>query len=307
MVIGKAGGAALDFSEFRVTFSIRRGDFQTPNTADVRIYNVADATANRLTKEFTDIVIQAGYPGNFGLLFTGTIKQARVGRESALDSYVDITAADGDEAYNFSTIAYSLAAGGKPADAVQAFIKTMPGITQGYAPDLSTNGSTRGRVFYGATRDELRDFARNNNCTWSIQDGKLTLIPLTSFVPGATPVISPSTGLIGVPEQTQNGISMRILINPAIKIGQRIKLDSTVNALRLGLDVQSQANNAFLLQSVKTNADGLYYVMVADHYGDTRANQWYTDLTCLAVDATVPLSATSQAAILPSAASIRLN
>jgi hypothetical protein len=304
-VAGTAGGSALDFSSFRVTFSIRRGDIQTPNTADVRIYNVADATANRLTKEFTEIVIQAGYQGNFGLIFTGTIKQARTGREDALNSFVDITAADGDEAYNFSTIAVSLAAGAKPADAVQAFIKSMPGITQGYTPTLSTNGTTRGRVFYGQTRDELRKFARNNNCTWSIQDGKLTLIPLTSYVPGDTPVISPATGLIGVPEQTQNGIRMRVLLNPALKIGQRVKLDSTVNALRLGLDVQSQASNQLLSSNIKTNADGLYYVMSADHTGDTRGNQWYTDLTCLAVDATVPASAASQAAIAPDSASIR--
>jgi hypothetical protein len=305
MVVGTSGGAALDFSAFRVTFSIRRGDIQTPNSADIRIYNVADATANRLTKEFTQVVVQAGYEGNFGLIFRGTIKQARTGRENALDSYVSITAADGDEAYNFSTLAVSLAAGATPTDAVQAFIKYMPGIKQGYTPDLSTNGASRGRVFYGQTRDELRDFARNNDCTWSIQDGALTLIPLTSFVPGDTIVISPSTGLVGVPEQTQNGIRMRVLLNPSIKIGQRVKLDSTVNALRFGLDVQSQASNQLLATSVKTNADGLYYVMCADYTGDIRGIPWYTDLTCLAVDATVPPSAASQAAVAPSSASIR--
>jgi hypothetical protein len=268
---------------------------------------VSDATANKVTKEYTQVAIQAGYEGNFGLIFTGTIKQRRAGRESALDSYVDITAADGDEAYNFSTLSLSLAAGATPTDAVQAFIKTMPGITQGYVPALSTNGSVRGRVFYGATRDELRDFARNNNCTWSIQDGKLTLIPLTSYVPGDTPVISPSTGLIGVPEQTENGIRMRVLLNPALKIGQRVKLDSTVNALRLGLDVQSQVPNLLLQRTAKKNADGLYYVMAAEHSGDTRGNAWYTDLTCLAVDATVPTSAAGRAAISPEAAAIKAN
>ena len=32
---------------------------------------------------------------------------------------------------------------------------------------------------------------------------------------------------------------------------------------------------------------GLYYVMVANHTGDTRGQNWYTDMTCLAVDATL--------------------
>ena len=30
--------------------------------------------------------------------------------------------------------------------------------------------------------------------------------------------------------------------------------------------------------------------MVADHYGDTRGNDWYSELTCLAIDATGTLS-----------------
>ena len=307
VIVGGAGGEGLDFSQFRVKFTIRRGDYQTPNSADVRIYNVADATANRIKKEFTRIAIHAGYEGNYGLIFDGTIKQARAGRIDAVDSYIDITAADGDQAYNFSTIALSLAAGATPADAVQVFVGAMAkqGITQGYIPELSTNGSERGRVFYGMTRDELREWAEVQDALWSIQDGKLTLIPKTSYIPGEVPVISPATGLIGVPEQTQNGIEMRVLLNPALKIGERVKLDSTVNLYRYGLDVPSQASNALLATSIKTNADGLYYVMVANHTGDTRGNEFYTDLTCLAVDATVPPNLAPRAAIAPEAASIR--
>jgi hypothetical protein len=298
---------ALDLSSLRVVFSIRRGDKQVPNSADVRIYNVKDETANRLTKEFTRVVIQAGYEGNFGLLFDGTIKQARRGRLDAKDDYVDIVAADGDQAYNYSVMSLSLAAGSQPPDDLRAFIASMArfGITQGYTPELSQNGRVRGRVFYGMTRDELREWAEVQDALWSIQNGQLTLIPKTSYVPGETPLISPTTGLIGVPEQTANGIEMRVLLNPSIKIGQRVKLDSTVNPFRFGLDLESQGPNFALERSIKTNADGLYYVMSADHTGDTRGNAWYTDLVCLAVDATVPLDAVRKAAILPEAASIR--
>lgn len=298
---------ALDFSEFKVRFEIRRGDLQTPNSADVRIFNVSDATANKIRSEFTRIVIQAGYEGNFGLIFDGTIKQVRRGRIDAKDSYVDITAADGDAAYNYSTMALSLAAGATPKDAVSEFLRSMAqhGVTQGYVPDLSTNGAERGRVFYGMTRDELREWAEVQDVLWSIQDGKLTMIPKTSYIPGEIPVISPQTGLVGVPEQTQNGIEMRVLLNPSLKIGQAVKLDSTVNLYRYGLDVQSQASNTLLSTGIKTNKDGLYYVMTANHRGDTRADEWYTDLVCLAVDATVLPSMTQRAAVAPEAAAIK--
>lgn len=299
-------GEAIDFAAFRVTFHIRRGDVQTPNSADIRIYNVSDATANRVTKEFTRIVLQGGYDGNFGILFDGTIKQARRGRLDAKDTYIDIAAADGDQFYNFAPISLSLADGAaKPSDMIQLFLKYMPGsIVRGYIPELSTNAPVRGRVYYGMLRDELSEFAAQNDCLWSIQDGQLTLIPLTSYIPGEPVLLSPATGVIGQPEQTQNGISVRTLLNPSVKIGQLVKLDSTINPFRYGLDVRSQAQLSNLALSIKTNADRLYYVMNVDHHGDTRGNEFYSDLTCLAVDATVPKDLAPRAAIAPEAASI---
>lgn len=301
---------AIELSDFKINFIVKRGDFQTPNSLDAKIYNLNDETVNRIQGEFTRVVLQAGYEGNFGLIFDGTIKQARPGRESQTDTYIAITAADGDHAYNFATLSLSLAAGATPTDAVQAMLQAMAssGISQGYMPELSQNGSVRGRVFYGMCRDEMREFAKNNNCTWSIQDGKLTLIPLTAYIPGEVPIISADTGLIGIPEQTQNGIRMRVLLNPSLKIGQKIKLDnSAINQLRYGLDIRSQASQANTSLFIKTNADGEYYVMVAEHIGDTRGNDFYTDLVCLAVDATVPSEFAQRAAIAPEGAAIKKN
>jgi hypothetical protein len=308
IVLADAGGSGLDFSALKVTFQVRRGDSQTPNACDLRIYNLSDSTANQIQNEFTQISLSAGYEGNMGLIFTGSIKQARRGRIDGKDSYVDVTAADGDEAYNFAPMSLSLRAGATPTDAAQQFLAHMGsyGITKGYQPTFSSNGLTRGRVFYGLASDELRDFAESNDVTWSIQDGALTFIPLNSFIPsGAVPIISQSTGMIGVPEQTQNGISVTTLLNPQLKIGQRVKLQGTVNLYRYGLDLSSGATNMMLSQTAtKTNADGMYYVMRAEHVGDTRGEDWYTQLTCLAVDALVPESEVSQSLIAPAAAAI---
>jgi len=290
IVIADASGTGIDLSDLRCVFTIRRGDFQTPNSCDLRVYNLADGTAHQVCgSEFTQVVIQAGYEGNYGQVFKGTIRQRRLGREDAVNSYVDITAADGDAAYNFATISHSLASA-TPGTVAAALLSAMQrfGITQGYQPAFSQNGSVRGRVYYGSVKEELRDFANANDCVWSIQDGALTFIPKTAYVAGDAPIISPSSGLIDTPEQTQNGINMRVLLNPSIKIGQAVKLDATVNLYRFGLDVQSQRQNANLAPLNKTNADGLYYVMVAEHQGDTRGTPWYTDLTCLSIDATAP-------------------
>lgn len=303
VVVATSTGAGKEFADFRCTFQVRRGDFQTPNSCDLRIYNLSHATQNLIAgDEFTQISIKAGYPGNYGLIFQGNIKQFRKGRVDQKDSYVDISAADGDEAYHFAQISATIPAGTQPGGIAGAILNAMKshGITQGYQPNFPQNGCVRGRVLYGMARDEARDFAWANNCKWSIQDGALTFIPFTSYVPGQVPVISPSNGLIGVPEQTQQGLNIRVLLNPNMKVGQVVKLDSTaVNQLRFGLstDWQTLSSNIFLDQRVlnTANPDGLYYVMVANHVGDSRGNNWYTDMTCLAVDATVPMDAAAAA------------
>jgi len=321
LIVADPSGAGIELGALRVVFEVRRGDTQTPNSCDCRVYNLSTATSNVLrhrgASEFTQLSLKVAYQGQpLAQIFYGSIKQVRQGREDQKNSYIAITAADGDEAYNFAPVAFTLAAGSTPQNAVTSMLSAMAQatlgsptggsggqpITQGYSPTLNQNRSIRGRVFYPTCRDELRDLAASQDCTWSIQEGKLTFIPKTGYIPGPPVLITPSTGLIGVPEQTQNGLSVRVLLNPAIKIGQTIKLDSTdINQLRFGIDTQSVASNLSLQQgAAKQNGDGLYYVMRAEHFGDTRGTAWYTDLTCLAVDATVPPpSSVAQAAIAP--------
>ena len=61
---------AIDFSQFWVTFTAKRGDFQTPNSLNVRIYNVKQQTVNLISQnEFTTVTLRAGYPGGIGLIF----------------------------------------------------------------------------------------------------------------------------------------------------------------------------------------------------------------------------------------------
>lgn len=399
LIVGRDNGGALDLSELRFRFDIRRGDLQTPNSARVRVYNVSDNTAQKIEREFTRLVIQGGYEGNYGILFDGSVVQIRRGRDNQTDTYLDITAADGDSAYNFAVVNATLAAGSTSADHVAAACTAMNpyGVSLGYAPwgkpaqakptaddiaaqqaavdaakktvDDNTNkasdlvsqgiqlrkqgdaaaaagdsaaarqyylqakalndqagsvltgvnkvdlprynseldklkaikeaatqpdtpsaamsGLPRGKVMFGMARDLLRVAAKTQSMVWSIQDGKLQMNPETSYVPGDIPVISAATGLVGLPEQTQNGITVKMLLNPSIKIGRLIQLDNkSIQRYEFGLSIPDQAKKSLIEEQNKLQDDGFYYVMVAEHTGDTRGNDWYTEVICLSVDAT---------------------
>ena len=140
LIVADNTGKGLELGEFRVVFRVQRGDIQTPNTAEIRVFNLAPNTAKLIgEKEFTQVALQAGY-GQLGLIFYGSIKQVRDGRDDPLDTHVDISAADGDEVYNYSFINMTLAKGSTATSAAQALIQNMMRMTSANGQPLVTQG-----------------------------------------------------------------------------------------------------------------------------------------------------------------------
>ncbi len=172
LLVSNAKGKALDLSQLRIKFSVKRSDTPTPNVADIRVYNLSTATAEVIKKEFTTAILQAGYIGNYGVIHQGNIKQVIVGRESATDTYVDIISGDGDHAYNFATVNTTLAAGSQPMDQITASIAPMAsmGVSQGYVSQIEVTRLPRGKVMFGNSQHYLRKLANSQTAGWSIQD-----------------------------------------------------------------------------------------------------------------------------------------
>lgn len=100
-------------------------------------------------------------------------------------------------------------------------------------------------------------------------------------------MLNADTGLIGMPQQTMgNGVNIRILINPNVKLGGLIRLDqASVYRTALSADeignsagwITEQDNNgnrtvtgAVSQQTASINTDGDYIVGSIDYHGDTR-------------------------------------
>lgn len=286
LVVG-TGSSGLDLSALRIKFATHKGDLETPNHAEITVYNLAPETVSRIRGEFKRAVLSAGYTGNAGIIFDGQIRQVRTGREGA-DTWTEITVADGDRAYNFATVSTTLAAGARPADQVAACGSSMAakGTGIGYVPDLGGQALPRGKVMYGMARSYLRDTSQTTDTTWSIQDGLLQMVPADGYLPGEAVILTAATGLIGSPEQTAEGIKVRCLINPRLRIAGRIKLDNT-SVLTAKTDLKIGAVN----MTPKLDRDGYYRILKVEHSGDTRGTDWYADLLTIGIDDTthIPL------------------
>jgi len=299
-----SGNKAIDLSEFRIKFNTQAASVETPNSVAIRVYNLADATVQKITEkgEFSDVALNAGYEGgNYGLIFKGTIKQYRIGRESATDNYLDILASDGDLGFNQGYINTTLASGYTLEDVTKACQAGMPSTTLAPTGGIKFSGGgnflnpqLRGTVLFGLPRIHMRNCAATLNAAWSIQNGALTLIPKTGYLPGEAVKINVGTGLIGIPEQTDEGVNIRCLLNSSIKVGGLIRLNNK-ELQRLMSSGGNPYNTPYNQRAgIQFNAplsdDGTYMAFGIEHEGDTRGHDWYTNLICLAVDTTAPAS-----------------
>ncbi len=275
----------LDLSQLRIKFNVKRSNSMTPNMADIRVYNLEEKTAIRIREEFKKVVFQAGYTGNVGVIFKGNLKQVIIGRESATDTFVDLVCGDGDLAYNFAVVSTTLAAGATQDEQINAVAGAMAqkGVTKGHLGDLPTEQLPRGKVMFGTGRDYLRTISQTAGQTWSIQDEKLTFVPNRGYLPGERVILTSKTGMIGTPQQTNEGVNVKCLLNPLIQVGGRIQIDNaSIERYKINLAVPNSPANI----PAPLTADGVYFVLVVEHSGDTRGVDWYSNLICLNIDVT---------------------
>jgi hypothetical protein len=284
------GEKGLDLSDMEFSFSTSQQDVESPNNCTIRVYNLKRETVQRVQGEFTEVVLQGGYGKNYGVIFQGTIKQFRIGKESSKDSYLDILAADGDIAYNWAVVNKTLASKSTPADRIKVVMDAMGahGVGPGYMAPITGGVLPRGKVLFGMGRSVLRDETTSAGYSWDITNGKVNILPMNGYLPGTAVVLTAQTGLIGIPEQTNDGIRVRCLLNPRIAVGGRVQIDNKsinqtiqANATAPPVAFNTYAGIQFLAD---VTADGFYRVYVAEHSGETRGQKWYTDLICLRIN-----------------------
>lgn len=286
-------GEEIDLSKMHVIFQTTHADVQTPNTALVRVYNLSDETRLKLRREGTRLEISAGYfSAQFGRIFSGEIKRFIHGTENGgIDRYLEIQAADSDNAYNTSLVNTSMPAGWTPSDMRNRLVEAFRaagagGISEGSAPAPDGPAAPRGAVLSGMTRDRMRELVASENANFSLEDRQIHIIRRDGFLPDDVIALTAATGLIGFPEQTPEGIIITSLLNPMVRYGRRVAINNrSVTEARFNLSYAGAPANSLI---PGFNADGTYRVVAVDHKGDTMGTPWYTTMITIAIDGLVP-------------------
>lgn len=292
VVIGKAGNGLL-VENLRVKFEVAKTVESAPNVAVIKIYNLSPTNEARIKNEFDEVLLNAGYDGAMQLVFRGNIKHVYRYRE-VNDYITEIEAGDGDKDFRKAVINETLAAGtgtGALVDRAVGTFKGVGGTTKGTV-QVAEKTRLRGKVVSGNTRDVLNDVARESGANWSIQDGQLTIVSANGVLPNEAIVITAETGMLKAPEINDKGIAVKCLMNPQLRVNGAIKLDNNgIKAKRVkaqALATKREKEETTPKEPVRLDPDGIYKVLKLTHKGDTRGQDWVSEIECIGLDQPIP-------------------
>jgi cell wall-associated NlpC family hydrolase len=257
IVVIDSSGNGIDVSELHCTFKIVKTIQMQPNTSEIVIYNLTAKTENAIMMTGVRVTVEAGYEGSqqFGLIFDGDILQTIRERESGNTFKLTIIALDSDRAINFDIANYSLARGQTARDIVDHIAnKAENPVDIGNISDkLQGQKLTRGKVMFGKTSDYIRQIAKSYDLQYYMDNGELNLIHLDDLPKDEIFELSPSSGLIGTPQQTDFGINGQCLLNPMIKLNTLIHVN---NNLVRAKQIQINNNNSVPQATASTSETG---------------------------------------------------
>lgn len=247
------------------------------------VYNMNAATEKATIEEGFQIRVEGGYEqGQYGEIFTGDILQIIRNREDGIDYRLEILAMRGIGAFDINHTRSTIAANSEPRDIINTVCKNADEkIPVGeISENLSQRPLPRGKVLFGTPGKYLRDIALANNACFGLnEEGKAVMECANDEIPEDHVLyLTPMTGLVGTPKYTDNGIQIKMLLEPRIKIRGLVKIDNDIiqrQLISVGSDGKSSTGQD---QKLQFDKNGEYKVISYSHSMDTFGDEWVTEV-----------------------------
>lgn len=251
-----SAGTGKRFEGLRIRFTVEKTNEKTPNDARIEVFNLSDASRAMLEAKNTRVSLAVGYDGlnpggflgtglggtsNVASIFIGTVKKV-VHERSDADIVTKVDAADGENRYRNAR----LDKGFPPHVKLQALfdeIQTAMELGKGAQEGIPDKSYANGVALSGLCREHLTELCRAYDLEWSIQDEALQIIPKAQPAANSLILLTPKTGLVGFPNKTAKGVEFQSLIQPELKPGRKVMIESRT------------LNGAFKLRKVTHEGD----------------------------------------------------
>lgn len=254
-----------EISDLRVQFSIKKslphGKHPKPNTCDVTITNLAQATRSNLETKPLVVELHAGYDDVFHFMFGGDLRFAMTKMDGPNWETL-LQLGDGDCHHRWArmnrTYSSNVTVRTILGDCATSMGMRLP---DELAKDPALDAKfVSGDVAFGPTRDKFTELLSPFGYQWSIQNGQLRILRSDRAHPGTIIPIDEENGMIGSPEfgsPPRSGkpphMTVKTLLYPQVNPGDRVRVTS----------------------KVKT---GDFRVENVTHSGDTHGDSWETEM-----------------------------
>ena len=222
--------SGLTITSPRIDFDIAKKANETPADGHVYIFNLSKQIENQIYSRNDTLVLDAGYEGNVGTLFDGSVQRVERDRERLARItriYVGDATVEQERLGGVSLRSYS---GEESIRTIATDIVSDLGLELGPL-DAIPEEVVEDWEWVGGSTKGLSDLLDGYGIQWYHEDGTIHFASTTDdpSQPGAETVdINIETGMIGSPSLTTEGARVRSLLNPRMRIGGRINLSSDV-------------------------------------------------------------------------------
>lgn len=257
-------GDAIEITEMRMKFTVKKSLGKEPNSCKIVITNLSEHTRNELEKKPLGVTLAAGYRDSGArLLFTGDLARS-VSTYKGTDWETTLQVHDGGRAYAHARSLLSYKRGVRVEKVISDVAATMglklpPEAEQ--SPELKQALAT-GISLHGPSRDVLTQVLAPYGYNWSVQNERLQILKDGQLRAGEALLVNQDTGLIGSPQRSvpdkpggKSELTVESLLYPEVLPGIQIKLESRT------------FNGEFRPKEV-------------EHEGDTHGDDWKTKMRC---------------------------
>jgi hypothetical protein len=218
-----------DEPSLRVQFKVVKTNTQDPNTCDLTIYNLSKESRDAIAKRHIACVLKAGYRGNVHQIFAGDLTYGQSVLNGS-DWITTLQCGDGAQALKKARVSKGLKGPISVTDALDHVVKSFEALGVGAGNARQATGAAKfqtGVALHGQASRQLDKLATKLGYEWSIQDGQLQLIKRGDTLAGQAIVLEPGTGLVGSPEQGEDGnLRVTSLLQPELVPGRQIRVHS---------------------------------------------------------------------------------
>ena len=276
LIIGMGGTKGIEVTNLHCIFTVEKSMSEDPNPSIIQIHNLAPGTRNNILANARRVIIEAGYEGpQYGLIYDGDIVRGLKRGPNSIDKITELVAQDGDAFLNGGFISVSYAAGYTSEDIFRSMTRVGDNkVSMGAVSENMKNTQlARGKAMFGQPKDYLHNIAKSEGALFYVCDRKINMVKPMDLPVSEIVSLSPRSGLVGTPEQTEDGIKGLCLLNPLLNLNTLVHVSNEF--------VQQEASLGGL-------STGVYKIISLRHVGDSRGDEWHTEFIGIAQPGAIP-------------------